>query len=155
MNKTVSVLLYNVFALCIIVLDRITKLWALKYAAQGITINQFVSFDLVFNRGVTAGLLQSYDAFWFTVLSIVIATIIAGLGAYTVHRWNYGYSVIGEVATLAGALSNVYDRFVHAGVIDFIHCSWGSYSFPIFNIADVCIVAGVGYMFIMHMRDDA
>jgi signal peptidase II len=39
---------------------------------------------------------------------------------------------------LAGALGNLSDRVIHGGVTDFIDLGWG----PIFNIADVAILAG-------------
>jgi len=39
---------------------------------------------------------------------------------------------------LAGGISNIYDRFIHIGVVDYVywHC-W--FDFAIFNLADVLI----------------
>ena len=38
----------------------------------------------------------------------------------------------------SGAISNVYDRFIHIGVVDYVywHCK---FDFAIFNLADVLI----------------
>ena len=43
---------------------------------------------------------------------------------------------------LAGGVSNILDRFVHGGVVDYVywHC-W--FDFAIFNLADVLIDIGV------------
>lgn len=155
MRKGISLLVYTTVAIFIFSIDRITKQWAMASAIDGIEISQFLSFDLVFNRGVTAGLLQSDSPVWFTVLSFIIAGIIAGLCVYTVYRWHHGYAIIGEVLTISGAFSNVIDRYFFQGVIDFIHITFYGYSFPIFNVADMCIVVGVMIMFFMHMKDDA
>ena len=46
---------------------------------------------------------------------------------------------IGFSLVLAGALGNVIDRIDRGYVIDFIHLSY----WPIFNVADVCVVFGL------------
>ena len=47
------------------------------------------------------------------------------------------------VLILAGALGNVSDRILRGYVIDFIHVS----HWPVFNVADVCVSAGVALLF--------
>jgi signal peptidase II len=45
---------------------------------------------------------------------------------------------------LSGALGNVISCFIHGYVIDMIHFSFSfGYSYPLFNIADMCIFFGV------------
>jgi signal peptidase II len=51
------------------------------------------------------------------------------------NNWyGIGYSLI-----IAGAASNLIDRFVFGYVRDFVLAFWGN----IFNFADVCIIAGI------------
>ena len=42
----------------------------------------------------------------------------------------------------AGAVGNLCDRFAYKYVIDFIRFDFGSYTFPIFNLADCYAVIG-------------
>lgn len=155
MRKYRSLFLYGVVAAILFCLDRITKSWAMLNAAERLDITPFFSFDLVINRGVTAGMFQSNNPFWFVILSVIIGSIILALAIYTYYRWRAGAMIIGEIMTLAGAISNLCDRYFFDGVIDFIHFSFLGYSFPIFNVADICIVGGVFIMLIMHMKEDA
>ncbi len=41
---------------------------------------------------------------------------------------------------IAGAVGNLIDRAAYKSVVDFIRFDFGSYTFPIFNIADICAV---------------
>jgi lipoprotein signal peptidase len=47
---------------------------------------------------------------------------------------------------LAGTLGNLYDRIVFGGVRDFIHWHYYSWEWPVFNIADCCLVVGAGLL---------
>jgi len=49
---------------------------------------------------------------------------------------------------IGGALGNVYDRFIHGGVVDYVawHCG---FNFAVFNFADVAIDLAVVIILIM------
>ena len=53
---------------------------------------------------------------------------------------------------LGGALGNLYDRFVHGGVIDYVawHCG---FNYAVFNYADVAIDIAVVWIAISMFRD--
>ena len=104
-------------------------------------------FDLVmvWNYGISYGWFASHSQFirWMliglsrgrgVVLAIWLAAQVRPLLA----------AAIGLV--LGGALANATDRLVHGAVADFFHLYAGSFSWYVFNIADVAIVAGVAVL---------
>ncbi|HZW60913.1 MAG TPA: signal peptidase II [Candidatus Babeliales bacterium] len=143
---------YSLLFLSIFLADRITKACALDITSS-IPITKYIFLELIFNRGVSWGMFHSSNDLTFLMVSILIALIILGIGIYTVIRWMNNYNIVGEVMIIAGALSNMIDRIVYHGVIDFILISNGSWSFPVFNIADAAIVSGVFIMFIMSFNE--
>jgi signal peptidase II len=49
---------------------------------------------------------------------------------------------------VGGAIGNLYDRIVYGFVVDFFLFHFGSFDFPVFNVADVAIDFGVFMLFI-------
>jgi signal peptidase II len=47
---------------------------------------------------------------------------------------------------LAGAVGNMIDRFRLGYVTDFIHFKMSKFDFPVFNVADMCVVIGAGLL---------
>ncbi len=64
--------------------------------------------------------------------------------AYRLYRERQ--SLWGAALVLAGGLSNMLDRYLVGGVIDFIAISFGTFDWPIFNGADVAIFCGILYL---------
>ena len=52
---------------------------------------------------------------------------------------------------LAGGISNIYDRFIHGGVVDYIYWHCG-FNFAIFNLADVLIDIAVIVILIINWK---
>jgi len=144
---------YSLIFIITFLLDRITKGLALKYFAERYEVNKLLSFELMFNRGISWGMLHFADDRFFIVVSVVIGIIACALAFYAYVRWMNHSSIVGEVLVLSGALSNLIDRILHQGVIDFIALSFNGWSWPVFNFADAFIVVGVGIMFIKNYRD--
>ena len=49
---------------------------------------------------------------------------------------------------LGGAIGNFLDRALTGEVVDFVQLNFGSYTFPIFNIADSAICVGVALIIV-------
>lgn len=136
--------LYLFVALVPFILDRVTKHMILGMCAElPRSINSVLTFDCFFNRGVSWSLFHSAALWQFVMVSVVIA-LVAGLlsiYAYTQHR--EGRLIYGELLVLSGAISNLVDRVIYGGVLDFIILSYKGWAWPAFNIADACIVTGI------------
>lgn len=135
----------------VITIDRVSKNWALEHCQESYYINDFLSFDLLFNRGISWGMFHSESRIIFGFVSCLIAAIVLALGLYTFVRWNNTRWVVGEVMVVAGTISNLIDRAVYPGVIDFIALSLKGYCWPVFNIADAFIVSGVILMIVTSL----
>lgn len=143
--------LYALLASSLLFLDRLTK-HIVMYCVPHWYINQFLSIDLVLNRGVSFGLFHSDDPIIFTAVNILIGSVITLLAAHTYSRIVHNQLVIGEIFIFTGAISNVIDRCVHGGVIDFIAIVYQNWHFAVFNIADMFIFIGVSLMLIIEYQ---
>jgi len=130
----------------VITVDRITKYFALAHCRGGCSLNSFLSLDLTFNRGISWGIFNHTTNAAFLAVTTLVLIITIGLVAYTIRCWHAGAPIWAELLVLGGSFSNLFDRFFHGGVVDFILISYGNYSWPMFNFADICIVLGVGAM---------
>ncbi len=137
---------YMLLAATALLVDRISKWWAMDAWLHEWVIAPFLSFQLTINRGISWGILHSADAGVYLLMTLAIMTITTVLGIYAFGRLKAGYSVIGEVLIISGSFSNIIDRCLYGGVIDFIMVHKGSLVWPLFNVADMCIVIGVMIM---------
>jgi signal peptidase II len=143
---------YVIGAALVMILDRITKCLALASCVERCTINQILAFEVGYNRGVTWGLLYSHNSIVFVLVSGMIMAITAGVAWYAYEQYKEGHNFIGETLVVAGSVSNIIDRFWYGGVVDFIEFSYGTWIWPSFNIADMCIVFGIAIMLISHIK---
>ena len=149
----ISMYLYIFLALIIFIIDRVTKLAALAWCAESARIiTSFLSFEVILNRGISWGMFHGASDFTFVMVSLIIAVITVVLCGYAYHNYKHDNSIIPEVCIIAGSVSNLVDRVVYGGVIDFIILSYGSLSWPVFNIADAVIVLGVGMLLLRYEK---
>ncbi|MBX3192598.1 MAG: signal peptidase II [Labilithrix sp.] len=102
----------------------------LRYAA-----NDDTAFSLLRTLGVARGAASTGALVALASLAfagVVVAWIATRKRASIAHHAGFGLVV-------AGALGNLVDRIARGYVVDFIHVS----RWPVFNVADVAVVAGV------------
>lgn len=124
--------------------DYFSKLWALDALAnKPIVVNDWMNFYLAFNRGAAFSFLSDSGG-WQRWLFISLAVVVALYLVYALlfEQLN-GLARLGYAAILGGAVGNLYDRWTHGHVIDFIQWHYQDYYWPTFNIADVAITVGV------------
>ena len=142
---------YLLLGALICIVDRISKMAALMWCAGAAqTITSFLSCQVFFNRGIAWSFLHSESDSIFIGVSVVIACITAIVGWHAYYQYMRGRLIIGEVCVIAGSFSNLIDRAVYCGVIDFIVFSYNNFSWPVFNVADAVIVLGVGIMIFQY-----
>lgn len=135
--------IYFIIFLLVILSDRATKFWAVSLGSVEKAFNKFLSFSLAYNRGVSWGLFSSSSSIIFILISFVTIAVTFTVLLYIIFKYRAKENIYGEVLVLSGAISNIIDRFYYSGVVDFILLKYKSYSWPLFNIADVAIVLGV------------
>ncbi len=109
-------------------------------------INSFIHFTHIRNYGGVFGLAQG-SGMLFGIVSLVI---LGGVAAYLWLAGNlqrYEYVCFGFV--VGGGASNILDRLLHGGVIDFIDIQHIPYWNYVFNTADVMIHLGIWPLLIL------
>ncbi|WP_193336810.1 signal peptidase II [Devosia beringensis] len=104
-----------------------------------VRVTDFFDYVLVWNTGVSYGLLDGLPV-W--TLGVIMLVAIVALSIWWV-RADTALIRLGLALCIGGALSNALDRLLYGAVADFFHLHWGTWSFYIFNIADVAITVGV------------
>ena len=104
-----------------------------------VRVTDFFDYVLVWNTGISYGLLDGLPV-WS--LGVIMLVAIAALSVWWL-RAETALIRMGLALCIGGALSNALDRLIYGAVADFFHLHWGTWSFYIFNIADVAITIGV------------
>ena len=99
--KFIRLSYYALLFVYIVVLDRVTKYWALYHLNSEIRMNDFLSFDFVLNRGISWSLLQVETDSGFYLLTFVIFGVTLLLSSYAYQRWHDGRFIIGELMIVA------------------------------------------------------
>jgi len=134
-----------------VLLDRYTKLLAIEHLmnkpARDVLGN---FFQLVYaeNTGAFLSLGASLPGtIRIIVLAILPSLLLFGMLAFTLFNKELSkIQVIAFSLICGGGLSNLYDRITEGMVVDFMIMGLGIFRTGVFNIADVCIMVGLGLM---------
>jgi len=134
------------FILLLLILDQSTKWFFNSEFALGeshAVIPNVFHLTLVHNTGVAFGMLQGLGQ--VILILVAISIIIVGV---LLTRVKSRYEKIALGLVLAGAVGNLIDRLSLGYVIDFLDFRvW-----PVFNVADICVSAGVGLIILQIIR---
>lgn len=131
-----------------LVSDQLLKTWVVTHMALHYPSIPLVSgyFALTYTQNFGSAWSMFWGQTWFLV---GIATVVAvGIVVYAIQmRDRTWLQMAGLGFLLGGALGNLYDRARLGYVIDMFDLQRnGQNIFPIFNIADICIDVGVGFL---------
>ncbi|HFI0671952.1 TPA: signal peptidase II [Streptococcus suis] len=144
---------FPILAAVLIAVDQLVKAWTVANIELD-TVEPFIpglmSLAYLRNYGAAWSILQNQQWF-FTIVTIAAVTGLI---------WYYVKQIKGNLWTLfslalmiAGALGNFIDRIRLGYVVDMFHLDF--ISFPVFNVADICLSVGVGILFICIMKEES
>ncbi|MEC0369971.1 signal peptidase II [Paenibacillus chibensis] len=146
---------YYILALIAFLVDQGTKFVIAKQLEIGEEIPVIGNFFVITssrNRGAAFGILPNQRWFFIVITVVVVIAII-----WYMQRVRKSSSrkllPIALSLVLGGAIGNFLDRALNGEVVDFLMFNFGSYTFPIFNIADSCIVVGVALIILDSLID--
>jgi signal peptidase II len=103
-----------------------------------------IDLELHYNKGVAFSMFTFIGPYlkWIQSL-LIIGIIFYVLKEGYLKRYAFPIGLL-----IGGALGNVYDRFVHEGVVDYVawHCG---FNYPVFNYADIAIDVAIVWIIIM------
>ena len=143
---------YTLFFLSCFLLDRASKYLILNHLSDGYKkVTNFFNLSIAWNKGVSWSFLSFDSTIGVALLTAFILCVIVIFSVYTFIRYKNGYGILFELMVLAGALSNIADRFLYGAVLDFLEFHLGTWYWPTFNLADVFVVVGVFGIIVKNM----
>ncbi|PHS55887.1 MAG: signal peptidase II [Sulfurimonas sp.] len=108
--------------------------------------SECIDLILVYNKGVAFSMLAFLDE-WLKYIQVVL---VSGILIYIIMLKKVCFAFpVGLM--LGGAFSNIYDRFVHGGVVDMVYWHCG-FDFAVFNFADVMIDLAVVWLLVLNFK---
>jgi lipoprotein signal peptidase len=155
MNRANLVPLGLIAAVIVLIADQASKWWVLNVLdlpeLRQLVLLPVLNLTMVWNRGVTFGLLNGFGSWSHIVLAVIALAVVAALCLW-LRRADSQLTAVAIGAIAGGAVGNVIDRLRLGAVVDFIHAHvvtpWGDLSWYVFNVADAAIVCGVAALII-------
>jgi signal peptidase II len=150
-------LLFVLLAIGWVVLDQVTKAWAVARLPDGnVDVVGSLRFNLAYNSGASFSMGDGYGR-WIALAAVAIVGLLIWQGLQATSR----LAAVAIALIVGGALGNVIDRAVRDGnggflggsVVDFIDLQW----WPVFNLADAGVVSGAILLVVASLlpeRDD-
>jgi signal peptidase II len=110
-----------------------------------IEVLPFFDLVMVWNKGISYGLLQADSAFERWLLAF-FALGITGFLIWWLRGIKDTRLALSLGLIIGGALGNVIDRILYGAVADFFYLHAFGYGWYVFNIADTAVVMGVVIM---------
>jgi signal peptidase II len=139
-----------VAAVAALIADQAFKLWLLFVFDIGhrgaVSVTPFFDLVLAWNTGISYGWFQNDSPAGAAILLAIKAVAVVLLAVW-MARSHTRMATIGLGLIIGGAIGNAIDRLAYGAVVDFalfhVQFAGKTYSWYVFNLADVAIVAGV------------
>ena len=138
-NKRILIIVFII--LLLICLDQLVKEYVLHniYNSSRAMINGVLNLTYVENTGGAFGIFNSNTiaVILFNIITIILITLYIVI---KIDKMNIRI-IIGASLISAGGIGNLLDRIFRGYVIDYIDIN-PLIKYPMFNIADICVVLG-------------
>ena len=137
----------------ILLIDQIVKYSIDKKILLGklkTVIPNFFYVSKVYNDGAAWSMLAGSTIF-LTIMGILALVFLLAYQSKFLANWR---NMLAFGLVYGGLLGNLLDRIIHGYVIDYLKLNFGSYNFPIFNLADIAIVSGVILIIIAILKGE-
>lgn len=141
-------ILYIVTFLVIVIGDQLSKMLvssAMMLGQSETIIENFFYYTYSHNQGAAWGILSGHVYLFILIAFIALGAMIYYFSKTTKKERLTRYGI---VLVFSGAVGNIIDRIALGYVRDFIDFVIFGYDFPVFNIADMAVVIGVGLIII-------
>lgn len=136
--------------LIVLAADQASKWWILNVldlpSKRQVVLLPVLNFAMVWNRGVTFGMLNGLGGLGHVILAVVALCVVGALGVW-MNRAETRLAAVAIGGIIGGAVGNTIDRVRFGAVVDFIQAQlispWGNLFPWVFNVADSAIVCGV------------
>lgn len=135
-------ILAGIVAVC----DQLTKKWVVAAAHANelpVIVTSFFNITLVFNKGISFGMLAQTTQNWIIMLLPVGLAAITAMLCYWLIKAEEKHAVAALGLIIGGAAGNLIDRAKAGVVTDFLDFHISYYHWPAFNLADSSIFIGV------------
>lgn len=145
-----------IFAAFVLAADQASKWWildAFRLPEKGSVplIDGFLNLTMVWNRGVSTGLLTAESDIGRWLLTALTAAIAVGVLVW-MWRERSRWMILALGGILGGAIGNIIDRIRFGAVADFIDVRGIPYWSYVFNVADAAITIGVAVILFLSLR---
>lgn len=141
---------YLEIIICLIItaLDAIIKMVVENNLVYISIIPNFLSLLKVRNYGVAFSFLE--NARWLIIALSVFIIIFFNSLSKDMPETTSKKIAFGIV--YGGIFGNLLDRIFRGYVVDYLSFTIFNYDFPVFNLADICIVVGIFLIFFLYSR---
>jgi len=143
--------------LLLIIVDQLSKLLVYGYLKpnESLEVTSFLSFSHVHNYGAAFSFLANEDGWqqYFLVMVSSIASLAIAIWMAKTTKQQV-FKLLALSLILSGAVGNLIDRAALGFVIDFIDFHYQTFYFPVFNVADMAISAGVVLLILIDLKNN-
>lgn len=143
----------SLFTLIFLTIDTISKLIIDNFFNLNETkviISNFFSLTKVYNTGASWNILAGYRFILIIITLIILILLVLYQKKFQENKRN----ILAFSLLYGGIIGNLLDRLIYGYVIDFFDFKIFGYNYPVFNIADICIVFGIVLLVVAILKKE-